>query len=46
MKIFTDDFEKINYESILDELNTNGYFAFSKALTSEFVDKIEKSDLN
>lgn len=42
MKIFTDDFEKINYESILDELNANGYFAFSKALTSEFVDKIEK----
>lgn len=42
MKIFTDDFEKINHETILDEISTNGYFSFSKALTSEFLDKIEQ----
>ena len=40
--IFTSEFQKININNVVKEINENGYFAFTNALTSEAVSKIEK----
>ena len=41
-KIFTDEFKKVNGENIINELNINGFFSFEKALSTDFINKIEK----
>ena len=40
--IFTNQFQKVEIESVVKEINENGYFAFENALSSEAICKIEK----
>ena len=40
--IFTNAFQEIEIDSVVKEINENGYFVFANALTSEAVSKIEK----
>ena len=40
-KIFTDEFKKVSNENIVNKLNTDG-FSFEKALSIDFINKIEK----
>ena len=41
-KIFNLEFEKINIEKIINNLNKKGYFSFNNAVTLETVNSIEK----
>ena len=41
-KIFTDEFKKVSNENIVNKLNTDGFFSFEKALSIDFINKIEK----
>jgi len=40
--IFTNAFQEIEIDNVVNEINENGYFEFENALTSEAVSKIEK----
>lgn len=40
--IFTNVFQEIEIDNVVNEINENGYFEFENALTSEAVSKIEK----
>ena len=41
-KIFTDEFEKVGVDEIVNQIKLNGYFAFEKALTNYALIEIEK----
>ena len=40
--IFTSEFQKIDINNVINEINQNGYFAIENALTNEALIKIEK----
>ena len=41
-KIFSDKFQNIDLNDVVNQINQNGYFVFEKALTDEAVSKIIK----
>ena len=50
MKIFTDEFLKIDNSNIVNQVRDKGFFKFDNALTAEFIENIEtdvkKADLS
>ena len=50
MKIFTEEFLRIDNSSIVNQVRDKGFFKYENALTSEFIENIEsdvkKADLS
>jgi hypothetical protein len=42
MKIFNDEFLKIDDSEIWDQVSRNGYYTFNNAITEEFISSVEK----
>ena len=41
MKIFTEEFLRIDNSSIVNQVRDKGFFKYENALTSEFIENIE-----
>ena len=39
-KIFTKEFQNVDYQTISNEIKSNGFFSFENAMTEEFMDNI------
>ena len=41
-QIFTDEFEQVSVDEIINQIKLNGYFSFEKAISNEALNEIEK----
>ena len=41
-QIFTDEFEQVSVDEIINQIKINGYFSFEKAISNEALNEIEK----